>query len=524
MQAKAVSTFNERGHPMINQSKCREVRIKRANTDWWINEKSIVGDNGMTYIVYMTDMGEIHIKEFDAKCSRTPSRDTIVCRLNCFYSDEHNSPAICILQDGRIVVAYTGHATTSTISYRITNRPYDIYSFSQEIVLKYEKSVTYVQMFENIYRHELWLFTRVAGVTWEFRYSKDGLHWSDPSCFLSSDAGGLFYIDIRKQIVPSKYGLVERWFFALYGHPRISADHTIHCGFFDADGWLVLPDGKRPMNLYGAANLEDGTPISSQIKLQDLSVVYESPKDTTVRLLEVAPTVPLRIGFATFELDKPDTITYYIASWKGNAWQISVLEEYSHPGFTEFFNNFLEFLLQLLAMLVIGLTVASPYIMKYFVAPEFYTAYRLIPLISFGMVFALGAGAVGTIFTAAKATKCFLYSSFCALFVCIVFNLLLIPMLGTIGAAAANMLTLFVEFLVRVCYAKKFVVFKAIFSKTLLIVFPGISVLVFYLSDGELFFLVLNGGLFLILAGRLIQTAIPLIRDRKLFFKKESVS
>ena len=59
---------------MINLNKCREIRIKRANTDWWINEKSIVGDNGLTYIAYMTDMGEIHIKELDAKCSRTPSR------------------------------------------------------------------------------------------------------------------------------------------------------------------------------------------------------------------------------------------------------------------------------------------------------------------------------------------------------------------------------------------------------------------------------------------------------------------
>ncbi|MCR5382854.1 MAG: BNR repeat-containing protein [Lentisphaeria bacterium] len=308
----------------INLEKCREVRIKRANTDWWINEKSIVGDNGMTYIVYMTDMGEIHIKEFDAKCSRTPSRDTIVCRLNCNYADEHNSPSICILQDGRIVVAYTGHAATSTVCYRITNRPYDIYSFCQEIVLTYDKSVTYVQLFENIYKHELWLFTRVAGVTWEFRYSKDGLHWSEPSCFLSSDAGGLFYIDIRKQLVPSHYGILERWVFALYGHPRISKDHTIHFGFFDAEGWLARPDGQRmPMNLYKSERLEDGTTVTSELNLQDLSVVYESPKDTTVRLLEVAPTVPLRVGFATFELDKPETITYYIASWKENAWQIS---------------------------------------------------------------------------------------------------------------------------------------------------------------------------------------------------------
>ena len=38
-------------------------RIRRANTDWWINEKAIVADNGKTYIVYCTDVGEVHIRE-----------------------------------------------------------------------------------------------------------------------------------------------------------------------------------------------------------------------------------------------------------------------------------------------------------------------------------------------------------------------------------------------------------------------------------------------------------------------------
>ena len=72
---------------MINLGKCRELRIKRANTDWWINEKSIVAENGKTYIAYMTDMGEIHVKQIDAKCSRAESRDITVCRLNCIYPD-----------------------------------------------------------------------------------------------------------------------------------------------------------------------------------------------------------------------------------------------------------------------------------------------------------------------------------------------------------------------------------------------------------------------------------------------------
>ncbi len=205
----------------------------------------------------------------------------------------------------------------------------------------------------------------------------------------------------------------------------------------------------------------------------------------------------------------------------GNAWQISALEEYGRPGFAVFFNSFLDFLLQMLAMLVIALTVAAPYVMKFFVAPEFYEAYKLIPLISFGMIFTLGAGAVGTIFTAAKATKCFLYSALYALFFCIVLNLLLIPTMGVIGAALANMLTLLVEFLVRVFYAKKFVLFQAVFSKILLIVLPGTCVLLFYLSEGSIFYFVLNGCMFLSLTGRLIRTAIPLIRSSNLFSKKE---
>ncbi|MBQ8311364.1 MAG: hypothetical protein IJX80_10180 [Clostridia bacterium] len=55
---------------MIDFETAQIKRIKRANTDWWINEKSMVGKNGMTYVAYYNDIGEIHVKEIDAKCSR----------------------------------------------------------------------------------------------------------------------------------------------------------------------------------------------------------------------------------------------------------------------------------------------------------------------------------------------------------------------------------------------------------------------------------------------------------------------
>ena len=205
----------------------------------------------------------------------------------------------------------------------------------------------------------------------------------------------------------------------------------------------------------------------------------------------------------------------------GNAWQISVLEEYQKTGFADFFNRFVDFLLYALALLVILLTVAAPHVMKIFVAPEFYESYRLIPLISYGMIFALAAGAIGTIFTAAKATKYFLHSSIYALISCIAFNFLLIPFWGIMGAAAANMLTLFVECLVRVCYARKFVVFSSIPRKVLLFVLPGLSVLLFYCGVNSVFCYILNGGLFLLLAGRLFLIAGPLIRNHFFSHKKE---
>ena len=301
---------------MINPERSRELRIKRANTDWWIHEKAMVGMNGLTYIAYMTDMGEIHVKELDAKCSRSPSRDVCLCRLNCNYADEHNAPSICVMDNGTIVVAYTGHGANGSLVYRVTQRPYDLFSFGAERQLAYDGRATYAQLSHNTARGELWLFTRVNGVNWQFRASADeGETWSEPVTFLHSDAGGLFYFDVRKLLNATPQGVQEQWFFALYGHPRISKDHTIRSGIFDSDGCLLTMDNQRTqVSLFGENHL---------LTLTDLAPVYESPEGTTVRLLAVSPTKPYRIGFAPFVLNQPETIRYTSATWKNGAWHAS---------------------------------------------------------------------------------------------------------------------------------------------------------------------------------------------------------
>lgn len=305
----------------------RMMRIMRANTDWWINEKAVVGMNGKTYIGYFTDMGEVHIKEFDAKCSRAVSRDVCLCRLNHDFADEHNSPAVCVTESGKIIVIYTGHNSRGNVGllrYRTTRRPYDIDSFSEQREIAFPGGVSYAQVFENVEKHQIWLFTRVNGINWSFSYSEDeGETWSKPVMFLRTETVGqtrLYYLNVRK--IRTRRDEKEYWFFAIYGHPR-SSDHTIRAGLFDAEGKLLHMNGEGT-----GVSLFDGDSFA----LSTLEPVYDAPENTSVRLLEVSPTLPYRVGLATFAYKDPEntlypiaeSLTYFMARYdKDTGWTLS---------------------------------------------------------------------------------------------------------------------------------------------------------------------------------------------------------
>jgi hypothetical protein len=65
---------------------------------------------------------------------------------------------------------------------------------------------------------------------------------------------------------------------------------------------------------------DDGSPM---MNLCDLDIVYSAPEGATVRLLENAPTLPLRVGFAPFVLDKPETAVYHSATFRDGRWHVS---------------------------------------------------------------------------------------------------------------------------------------------------------------------------------------------------------
>ena len=140
--------------------------------------------------------------------------------------------------------------------------------------------------------------------------------WSEPVLLLSSDQGGLYYMTMRRLLVPTDAGAAERWFFAVYGHPVISKDHTVRCGLLDEAGRVLRCDGSDTgRSLFGTA--------SPVLEIPELEIAYETPETESVRLLAVFPTEPLRVAIAAFPGKTYARADYRILRFREGRWQLS---------------------------------------------------------------------------------------------------------------------------------------------------------------------------------------------------------
>lgn len=157
------------------------------------------------------------------------------------------------------------------------------------------------------------------------------------------------------------------------------------------------------------------------------------------------------VGFYAAAIKLPALLN---VAWSviGNAWQISVLEEYHKANFVRYFWSFFAILALGVLVVVVVLSFAAPFVMRYLVAPAFYSVYRYVPVLSVGAGLSMLAGVFGALFAASKKSRYFLFSSLWAVGSIVAFNFLLIPQYGIWGAAFANVLAMGVELLVRTYY------------------------------------------------------------------------
>ena len=167
------------------------------------------------------------------------------------------------------------------------------------------------------------------------------------------------------------------------------------------------------------------------------------------------------------------------------AWQLSAIKEFDpndENGFIstmyDFYNFFLVFCCSIIIIFNIPLA-------KILYGNGFFIAWKYVPPLLIAVVFGGLSGFVGSLFLAIKATKNFSKATVVGAISNIVLNIILIPLVGVMGAAIATMISSIIIWSIRLFDLKQYVSFyifwkKNLISYTLLLIQSGVSLYGFY--------------------------------------------
>ncbi|MGP7818742.1 lipopolysaccharide biosynthesis protein [Niallia sp. 01092] len=139
------------------------------------------------------------------------------------------------------------------------------------------------------------------------------------------------------------------------------------------------------------------------------------------------------------------------------AWQMSAIEEAESKNKKGFYNNVYKYYSFILIVTTSLLLVFIKHITKILVAPEFYDSWKYIPLLLLSIVFSSLSSFLGTNYIAAKDTRGVFKSSMLGGIINLVLNLILIPFIGTYGAAVSVLISYFIIWIYRLRDTRSFV-------------------------------------------------------------------
>lgn len=131
------------------------------------------------------------------------------------------------------------------------------------------------------------------------------------------------------------------------------------------------------------------------------------------------------------------------------AWQISAVEEYQSNPKSKFFSKVLNANVALSMISLSGLLLILKPLMIVFVAPSFYEAWKLVPLLLVAAVFANFSSFIGTMYLAIKRTRDIMSSTIYGMIANILFNSILIPKFGVQGAGIGAVLGFLLVVIIR---------------------------------------------------------------------------
>lgn len=262
------------------------LNINREGTgdmiwSWWYYPQVISYDNlqDNIYWGFTTSEGYSGVAEYNNVSHKTTK--TLLKKVS--EVDDHNGVAVTVMNDGRIMCVYSGgHNDDNEIHVRISNEQENIHRFDTDVVLGSSGKTCYSQIIE--YQNKYYIFYRVSNKSWAYRYSEDGINWSNEEILITAQ------LQYYCKFVPTNTDGVIR--ICMTSNPD-AEDANIRMGFMNLKTNEIYNSDNK--TLLGKANI-----LSDQF-----DIIVSKPLGQSQRLLDVAVTAPERpmILYATFKYD-----------------------------------------------------------------------------------------------------------------------------------------------------------------------------------------------------------------------------
>ncbi len=280
--------------------RCREAPVA-ADAAWcWFQDPRAVyhhGEHRRTYAGYVTSAGDVAVASYDHDSHEL--RRSIVARA--FQRDDHASPALHVLEDGRLVVLWSAHRGKQ-LYFRVTKRPEDIFDWDHTRAIGTNAPGFSTDTYANPVRvgDRLYVFWRAESGTSSagqaaFSYTDDGGATWSPGQVLLHNPGQRPYVKYAGRGGTIHVAYTE-------GHPN-----AVQTGI----RYAALRDGR----LYRA----DGTPIGdAPLAATGGERVYaDAPRAWVWDVAADSEGRPV-IVYATFP--SRDDHRYRYARWNGSRW------------------------------------------------------------------------------------------------------------------------------------------------------------------------------------------------------------
>ena len=239
---------------------------------WWTNALALrhVGSKDQTYLSYVNEFGQMSLASYNHETGAFA-----YTTLADYERDDHNSAALTVLPNNKILAVYARHSKDHVIRWRISDKPEDITSFGPEQTMNSAGSVTYIQL-HRISDTEYRIFYRYDMSSWATRvYNWVEDTWTEEIVWLFENQGKQYYLWTQEDKEVGKINVF------MTGHPVNAPDQNIRYGYFDANGDIYTTGDK----LIGTLTQEEKGFTPSP---RDFDIVYEAQDGEHTRLYDVS--------------------------------------------------------------------------------------------------------------------------------------------------------------------------------------------------------------------------------------------